>query len=73
MPIEPGQTYRSANPRDGHREPIRIVAYDGCNRAEVVDAHSGKNRRQILINSFHDSATTKNGKPRRTGYLLEQP
>lgn len=73
MPIEPGQIYRSADPRDSHREPIRVIAYDGSNRAEVADAHSGKNHRQILITSFHDNATTKAGKPRRTGYVLEEP
>ncbi|MET9051236.1 hypothetical protein ABZW50_08790 [Streptomyces bacillaris] len=69
--IQPGQIYRSADPRDTHREPIRITAYDGTNRADVVDAYSGKKPRSILINSLHVSPTTKNGTPRRTGYVLE--
>ncbi|MEU8740532.1 hypothetical protein [Streptomyces halstedii] len=72
MTIKPGQIYRSADPRDTHREPIRITAYDGTNRADVVDAYSGKKPRSILINSLHASPTTKNGTPRRTGYVLEQ-
>ncbi|MEU8623304.1 hypothetical protein [Streptomyces sp. NPDC048669] len=71
--IQPGQTYRSANPRDTHREPIRITAYDGSNRADIVDANSGKKPRSILVNSLHATPTTRDGKPRRTGYVLETP
>lgn len=70
--IQPGQIYRSADPRDGHRKPIRITAYDGSNRAHVVDAHSGKRPRQILVSSLHDTPTTRDGKPRRSGYIRVQ-
>ncbi|WP_405699091.1 hypothetical protein OG209_05220 [Streptomyces sp. NBC_01383] len=72
--IQPEQTYRSADPRDTHREPIRITAYTpGHARAHIVDARSGKKFRQILVSSLHATATTRDGKPRRTGYVLEGP
>ncbi|MFI0929680.1 hypothetical protein ACH4TP_38015 [Streptomyces sp. NPDC021012] len=72
MTIQPGQTYRSADPRDSIR--IRIKSYTpGENRALVVDASTGKRPRPMLVNALHDSATTQAGKPRRSGYVLEQP
>ncbi|WP_405883596.1 hypothetical protein OG747_36445 [Streptomyces sp. NBC_01384] len=68
--IQPGQTYRSLDPRGGPR--IRIKAYTpGHNRAHVVDARDGKRFRQILVSSLHATGTTKTGAPRRTGYVLE--
>ncbi|MFF8412868.1 hypothetical protein [Streptomyces omiyaensis] len=68
--IRPGQTYRSADPRDSIR--IRIKSYaPGENRALVVDAVTGKRPRPMLVNALHATATTKAGKPRRTGYILE--
>ncbi|NML55338.1 hypothetical protein HHL19_16330 [Streptomyces sp. R302] len=68
--IHPGQTYRSADPRDSIR--IRIKAYNaGENRALVVDATTGKRPRPMLVTALHATATTKAGKPRRTGYILE--
>lgn len=68
--IQPGQTYRSADPRDNIR--IRITAYTpGRNRAHVVDAVTGKRPRPILVRNIHTSAVTKTGQPRRTGYILE--
>ncbi|MDX3247169.1 hypothetical protein [Streptomyces sp. ME18-1-4] len=70
--IQPGQTYRSLDPRGGPR--IRIQTYrPGDARAHVVNAHDGKRFRQILVTALHDSPTTQDGKPRRTGYALEQP
>lgn len=70
MSIQPGQIYRSCDPRGGPR--IRIVRYThGGNRAHVVDAATGKRFRQILITALHDSTTTRDGQPRRTGYVLE--
>lgn len=70
--IQPGQIYRNCDPRGGPR--IRITRYEpGWNRADVVDATTGKQPRRILVTHLHQSATTKNGQPRRTGYALEQP
>lgn len=68
--IEPGQVYRSCHPLDNIR--IRIVRHvPGWNRADVVDATTGKRPRQVLVSALHASATTKSGAPRRTGYALE--
>lgn len=70
--IQPGQTYRSLDPRESIR--IRIVSYrPGDARAQVVDAVTGKRQRQILVTCLHDSPLTRDGQPRRTGYALEQP
>lgn len=69
MPIEAGQTYRSCDPRGG--PSIRIVEIHP-NSATVVDAVTGKRPRSILLAALHDTATTKTGQPRRTGYALEQ-
>jgi hypothetical protein len=70
--IQPGQTYRSLDPRGGPR--IRIETYrPGDVRAHIVDAHDGKRFRQILVSQLHASDTTKTGAKRRTGYVLEQP
>lgn len=70
MPIQPGQTYRSADPRELIR--IRIKSYvPGENRALVVDAATGKRPRPMLVTALHDSPTTQAGKPRRSGYVLE--
>lgn len=72
MTIQPGQTYRSCDPRGGPR--IRITSYrPGDARARVVDAYDGKRFRQILVSALHDSDTTKTGVKRRTGYALEAP
>lgn len=70
--IEPGQVYRSADPRGGAR--IRILRWQpGWNRAQVVDAATGKRQRQILVSALHLDSKTKSGQPRRTGYVLEVP
>lgn len=67
--IKAGQIYQSADPRDSIR--IRIVRYeDGWNRADVVDALTGKRPRRMLATALHASPTTKTGQPRRTGYVL---
>jgi len=68
--IQPDQIYRNCDPRDSIR--IRIVRYTpGDARAHVVDAVTGKRHRQILVNALHETATTRAGTPRRTGYVLE--
>ena len=70
MSIQPGQTYRSADPRELIR--IRIESYTpGDARAHVVDAATGKRPRQMLVRALHQSPTTKTGQPRRSGYVLE--
>ncbi|MGZ0231154.1 hypothetical protein [Streptomyces sp. CPS1] len=69
--IEPGQTYRSLDPRGGPR--IRIKSFTpGHTHAWVEDAATGKRARWVLVSALHESATTKTGQPRRTGYALEQ-
>ena len=68
MTIEPGQVYRSCDPRGGPR--VRIVAVNP-NSVDVVDARDGKRHRRILLTYIHATQTTKTGKPRRTGYALE--
>ncbi|RSS59826.1 hypothetical protein [Streptomyces sp. WAC01280] len=70
--IQPGQIYRSADPRGGPR--IRVERYThGHDHAWVVNAHDGKRARWVLTRSLHATATAKTGTPRRTGYVLEQP
>lgn len=68
--IKEGQVYRSADPRGGPR--VRIVRYElGWNRADVVDATTGKQPRRIVVRDLHAEPLTKHGQPRRTGYVLE--
>ena len=68
--IQPGQVFRSCDPRGGPH--IRIETYrPGSNRAHIVDAATGKRFRQILVTALHDSDTTRAGTQRRTGYVLE--
>ncbi|MFH8581697.1 hypothetical protein [Streptomyces zaomyceticus] len=68
--IQPGQTYRSADPRGGPL--IRIERFTpGHNHAWVVNAHDGKRGRWVLIRNLHDSVFTKTRARRRTGYVLD--
>ena len=70
MTIQPGQTYRSADPRGGPR--IRIERYTaGHAHAWVVNAYDGKRARWVLVRNLHASPDTKTGASRRTGYVLE--
>ncbi|WP_327066815.1 hypothetical protein [Kitasatospora sp. NBC_01302] len=68
MPAKPGQIYQQCDPHAPHIR-LRIMTV-GPNRAEVFYMHTGRAGR-ILLNALHDSAVTKTGKPRRTGYALE--
>jgi hypothetical protein len=70
--IQPGQTYRSLDPRGGPRIRVEALA-PGGSRAWVVDARTGKRPRWVLAAALHASPTTKTGQPRRTGYALETP
>ncbi|MFE7547040.1 hypothetical protein [Streptomyces gardneri] len=68
--IQPGQIYRSADPRGGPR--IRIERFTaGHNHAWVVNAYDGARGRWVLVRNLHDSPDTKTGARRRTGYVLE--
>ncbi|WP_225825636.1 hypothetical protein [Streptomyces naphthomycinicus] len=69
--IEPGQVYRSCKPIDnGFR--IRITHVNDYS-VRAVDAANGRPLlRRVLSSSLHDSPTTRDGQPRRTGYALEQ-
>lgn len=66
--IQAGQVYRSADPRDSIT--ILIESYrPGELRAHVVDAVDGKRPRSILVRNLHESAYTRQGAKRRTGYV----
>ncbi|MFD5579021.1 hypothetical protein [Streptomyces pseudogriseolus] len=68
--IQPGQVYRSCDPRDSIR--ILITSYrPGDARAHVVDAVTRKRFRQILVKQLHESPVTATGRRRRTGYVLD--
>lgn len=73
--IEPGQTYRQCHPQGGRTARI-LIRKVGPTQAEV--AHLDTGRRGLVIdavslNQLHDSPTTRDGRPRRTGYALEKP
>jgi hypothetical protein len=69
--IQPGRVFACCDPRGG--PSVRIVRYQpGWNRADVVDATTGKRPRRILARDLHTSGLTKSGTPRRTGYRLVQ-
>jgi hypothetical protein len=69
--IQPGQIYRSCDPRESIR--IRITAYrPGDARAHVVDAVTGKRPRQIFVKDLHESPVTATGRRRRSGYVLDR-
>ena len=82
--IQPGQIYRSLSSRhhpcDG---PTRILikswapygaGNSGAGNARVVTlGRSGKELRErsVSLDQLHDSPLTRDGQPRRTGYVLE--
>jgi hypothetical protein len=84
--IEPGQIYRSLSnrhhPCDGPTR-IKVVGKPGTipgghhfGKVDVVTVTAtGRElrRRAIEASQLHDSPTTQDGAPRRTGYALEQP
>ncbi|MEW2578391.1 hypothetical protein [Streptomyces syringium] len=66
--IEPGQVYRSCDPRGGPM--IRVTAYTpGNSRAEVVDARDGSPLEPVPVKQLHDSPITATGRRRRAGYV----
>ncbi|KIF02226.1 hypothetical protein PL81_31145 [Streptomyces sp. RSD-27] len=85
--IQPGQTYRSvqpiaSDPRQPHRR-IKVIGtlghipgVWGFGKVNVVTlAADGREVRRRVIDAgqLHATPTTRDGQPRRTGYVLEQP
>ncbi|WP_405824163.1 hypothetical protein OG705_29020 [Streptomyces sp. NBC_00838] len=83
--IQPGQIYRSLSnrhhPADGPTrikvvgEPISIAGLHNSGKVDVVTlTKDGREirRRPIEVTQLHATNTTRDGKPRRAGYLLEQ-
>lgn len=85
MTIQPGQIYRSLGDPYPYTEPRRIkvvgkpITTPGLYNSGKVDVvtltETGREirRRAIECTQLHDSPTTGDGQPRRTGYALEQP
>ena len=76
--IQPGQTYRPAKGGPLRIKvvstPIAIPGVHGYGKAAVVTLTAdGREvrRRAIETSQLHATATTKDGQPRRTGYVLE--
>ena len=82
--IQPGQIYYSLGdpyPYTGPRrikvvgKPITITGLYNSGKVDVVTiTATGREirRRAIEVTQLHDSPTTRDGQPRRTGYALEQ-
>ncbi|MER6778436.1 MULTISPECIES: hypothetical protein [unclassified Streptomyces] len=86
MTIQPGQIYRSLSnrhhPVDGPTRikvvgaPIAIPGVWGYGKVEVVTVtRTGREvrRRGIEASQLHATAITRDGQPRRNGYVLEGP
>ncbi|MFD9569957.1 hypothetical protein ACFWBI_08945 [Streptomyces sp. NPDC059982] len=71
MTIQPGQTYRAANPLDEGRRILIVSRPEGCDFAWVCDPLTGLRPRTISLRSLHATSTTKVGRARRSGYVLE--
>ncbi len=71
MSIQPGQIYRSCKP--GYEDfRIRITSV-GAEMARAVCVDGGwALLNPVPLSRLHADPTTKSGKPRRTGYALEQ-
>ncbi|TXS22431.1 hypothetical protein EAO70_06110 [Streptomyces sp. adm13(2018)] len=82
--IQPGQIYRSLSnrhhPADGPvrikvvRTPGTIPGVWGFGKVDIVTlTKTGREirRRAIEASQLHATATTKDGRPRRTGYVLD--
>lgn len=83
--IKPGQTYRSVKPVASEPDPrhVRIEVVGTLGRTHgvwgygkvdvvtvTVDGRKVR-RRAIKATQLHATATTRDGQPRRTGYVLE--
>lgn len=82
--IQPGQTYRSLSnchhPTDGPTRirithaPIGATDIDGMRKVQVVTiTRDGREIRPrwMRADKLHTTTTTRDGAPRRTGYVLE--
>lgn len=83
--IQPGQTYLAVKPSPTHpggtRIRIKVVGtpitipgvwgYDKVNVVTITETGREVRRRAIEASQLHASATTRDGKPRRNGYVLE--
>ncbi|RPK56215.1 hypothetical protein EES43_24545 [Streptomyces sp. ADI96-02] len=82
--IQPGQTYRSLSnrhhPADGPtriritRAPLGTADLDGMRKVQVVTlTWDGREIRPrwMRADRLHATATTRDGTPRRAGYVLE--
>lgn len=68
--IQPGQTYRSAKPRDkGFRIRIKAVRSETALAVSVDGGWALLNH--VPLDQLHATETTRSGQPRRTGYVLE--
>ncbi|MCX5197199.1 hypothetical protein OOK31_25430 [Streptomyces sp. NBC_00249] len=71
MTIQPGQIYRAATPLDGGRRILIASRPASHDYVWVCDAVTRLRPRTISLRSLHASPTTRDGQPRRTGYILE--
>ncbi|WP_127468741.1 hypothetical protein [Streptomyces sp. B27] len=83
--IQPGQTYRSASPSKSDPQqrhtririksaPLGATDIDGMRKVQVVTLTKGGREirpRWMRADKLHTTATTRDGAPRRTGYVLE--
>ncbi|MGE7438010.1 hypothetical protein [Kitasatospora sp. NPDC001175] len=72
--IQPGRTYQQCDSRVIVPTRIRIDKID-ADRADftyLTTNRPGVIHGAIRLNQLHDSPTTRDGRPRRTGYALEQ-
>jgi hypothetical protein len=85
--IKPGQTYRAIRPTasDPHKGHARIKVTAEPNRFNLSRWTAGKVQivtitddgrevrpRALNVRQLHETAITRDGKPRRTGYVLEE-
>lgn len=67
-----GQIYRCARPGSEHFR-IRLTSV-GAETARAISIDGGwALLNSVPIRQLHATSTTKTGKPRRTGYVLEHP
>ena len=70
-PIEPGQEFVAAAPDPSGPVSIRISDYEpGSVVARFIAGDTGASG-IVWIEDLHDSPTTRDGQPRRTGYVLD--
>lgn len=82
-PVEPGQEYVSCLASPGDEDPYRIRVVGkpvtisgiwGFGKVRVVTVLPGcreTRERALSVDQLHDTATTRDGQPRRTGYILD--